>query len=126
MQAQAAPSDAGYALKARPIFTVGTIRYTRAGLVELFFWLLWGDLFCSLMTVVVPTLLPLILHRYRVPAIQIAAVVSGIPTLSNVVLNPIISYNFDRTRTRFGRRRPYIMLTTPGAVVFLAAIPFAP
>jgi MFS family permease len=44
----------------------------------------------------------------------------------NSVMNPIISYNSDRFRSRWGRRRPFIAVTTPLVVFFLCAIPFAP
>ena len=41
----------------------GTLRYSRAGLRWIFFWLLWGDVAFILMESVVPSILPLQLHK---------------------------------------------------------------
>ncbi len=110
----------------RATFTVGTLVYHRANLVTLFAWLLWGDFIFNLMQTVMPSLLPLILKRHHATDSQIAIIVNSLFMLMNMLLNPVISYRSDRTRTRWGRRRPYILLTTPLVVLFLALIPYAP
>ncbi len=110
----------------RATFTVGTLIYHRANLVTLFAWLLWGDFIFNLMQTVMPSLLPLILKRHHATDSQIAIIVNSLFMLMNMLLNPVISYRSDRTRTRWGRRRPYILLTTPLVVLFLALIPYAP
>jgi len=104
----------------------GTLVYTRGGLVALFSWLLWGDFMFQLMETVEPKILPILLKGHGATDFQTALIAGSLMMILNTFMNPIISYQSDRTRTRWGRRRPYIMLTTPFVVVFLAATPFAP
>jgi maltose/moltooligosaccharide transporter len=108
------------------IWSVGTLGYTQAGLVVLFGWLLWGDFIFSLMEGVMPSLLPLSLKNHGASNREIAIIVSTLYMAVNTVMNPIISYKSDRFRSRWGRRRPFIVVTTPLVVLFLCAIPFAP
>ena len=107
-------------------FRVGTLIYSPAGLVTLFAWLLWGDFVYTLMENVMPALLPMALKDNGVSNQAIAFIVSSLSMLVNTVGNPIISYKSDRFRSRWGRRRPFLLVTTPFVVLFLAIIPFAP
>lgn len=107
-------------------FTVGTLVYSRAGLVTLFGWLLWGDFVFTLMSYVMPSLLPLLLKGHGATNKQIAFFASGLGMLVNIVMNPVISYRSDRYRSKWGRRLPFIIWTTPFVVLFMAAVPFAP
>lgn len=110
----------------RGVFTVGSLSYTRAALVALFGWLIWGDFVLALMEQVLPALLPLLLKSHAASDTEIVIIGSTLGMAMNAALNPIISYNSDRFRSRWGRRRPFIVVTTPFVVFFLAAIPFAP
>lgn len=107
-------------------FTVGTLTYSRAGLISLFGWLLWGDFIFTLMESVMPALLPILLKEHGASNREIAVIASTLFLVMNSVLNPVISYQSDRFRSRWGRRRPFIFLTTPFVVLFLIAVPFAP
>lgn len=107
-------------------FRVGTLVYTRASLIRLFVWLLWGDFTYTLMQCVVPSLLPLLLRENGASNIAIGFVVSSIFMILSTVACPIISYKSDRFRSRWGRRRPFILVTTPLVVLFLSLIPFSP
>jgi MFS family permease len=107
-------------------YRVGTLVYTRSGLLALFGWLLWGDFVFTLMESVMPSLLPLILKDHGASNKAIAIIVGTIYMVANAALNPVISYRSDRFRSRWGRRRPFIVVTTPFVVLFLAAIPFGP
>ena len=107
-------------------FSIRNLVYTRAGIVTLFSWLLWGDFMFQLMEAVEPKILPLLLKQHGATNQQIAFIAGSIMMMLNTFMNPIISYNSDRTRTRWGRRKPYIIITTPFVVLFLAATPFAP
>jgi maltose/moltooligosaccharide transporter len=107
-------------------YTVGTLVYTKAGLIALFGWLLWGDFIFTLMENVWPSLLPLILKNHGASNKAIAIIATTLYAVANAVMNPIISYRSDRFRSRWGRRRPFIVVTTPLVVLFLAAIPFGP
>lgn len=108
------------------LYRAGTLAYTRPGLVVLFAWLLWGDFVFTFMEAVLPSLLPLLLKDHGANNREIIIIVSTLSMVMNAVLNPVISYNSDRFRSRWGRRRPFIFLTTPFVVLFLSAIPFAP
>jgi MFS family permease len=107
-------------------FTVGTLVYSRSGLIVLFSWLLWGDFVFTLMYNTMPSLLPVLLKGHGATNQQISFFTSGIAMLANLVMNPIISYRSDRYRSRWGRRRPFILWTMPFVVFFMAAVPFAP
>lgn len=107
-------------------YTVGTLVYTPGGLAVLFSWLLWGDFIFTLMESVMPSLLPLILKQHGASNREIAVIVTSIYMVINGILNPVISYNSDRFRSKWGRRRPFIFVTTPFVVLFLCLIPFAP
>lgn len=107
------------------LYRVGTLAYTRAGLVTLFSWLLWGDFVYTLMEAVLPSMLPILLKQHGANNREIA-VIGTIYMVANMIMNPIISYRSDRFRSRWGRRRPFIIVTTPFVVLFLSAIPFAP
>lgn len=106
-------------------FRVGTLIYTPASLVALFAWLLWGDFVFTLMEAVMPSLLPLLLRDNGASNQAVAFIVSSIYMVVNSIANPIISYKSDRFRSRWGRRRPFILATTPLVVLFLALMPFA-
>ena len=73
-----------------------------------------------------PSLLPLLLQNSGASNQAIAFIVSSIYMVVNAVANPIISYKSDRFRSKWGRRRPFILVTTPFVVILLALIPFAP
>jgi MFS family permease len=107
-------------------FRVGTLVYSRAGLVSLFAWLLWGDFVFTMMENVMPSLLPILLQDNGAGNQAIAFIVSSIYMVVNAIANPIISYKSDRFRSRWGRRRPFILATTPFVVALLALISFAP
>jgi maltose/moltooligosaccharide transporter len=56
------------------------------------------------------------------------SVVGGIMTIDNIfaiVLLPFLGALSDRTRTKLGRRRPYLLIGAPLALIFFAIIPFA-
>ena len=60
--------------------------------------------------------------------VESKALIGSIMTLDNVFalfLIPIFSALSDRTRTRIGRRMPYIIVTLPLSALLFAAIPFA-
>ena len=111
---------------ARKVFKAGTLTYTAAGLGALFFWLLWGD-FCFIMTGVVwRNILPLQIKALAVPDWVIGLITISIPSTLNMLLNPVISTTSDRFRSRWGRRRPFMMVATPVIAVLMAVLGFAP
>lgn len=67
---------------------------------------------------------PMFLGNY----IESSAVIGAVMTLDNVLavfLIPVFSALSDRTRTRIGRRMPYIITLLPLTAVFFALVPFS-
>jgi maltose/moltooligosaccharide transporter len=107
-------------------FHAGTLTYSLGGLFLLFFWLLWGDFCFSLMVVVWRSILPLQIRALDMPNWVIGVIAVSIPSILNVLLNPIISTASDRYRSRWGRRRPFMLIATPFIAIFLCLLGFSP
>jgi len=107
-------------------YRVGTLRYTKAGLVAVFAWLLWGDFCFTLMEDVWPRILPLyLLKGVGLSPGNATLIRHWLPQVIGVFLCPIISFRSDRHRGRWGRRIPYIILTAPMLSFFLAGLGFS-
>lgn len=106
-------------------FRVGTLTYTRAGLVTLFLYLLWGDFCFTLMEAVVPSVMPVKFNAMGAPNWVLGLILTTIPNLMNTVINPFISFRSDRFRSRWGRRIPFLAGATPFLVVFLILMGYA-
>jgi MFS family permease len=107
------------------LFTCGTLRYTPATLAKLFGWLLWADFTFQLMEQE-PTLMIMQARDYHLSAATIAFLLTTLATICNFCLNPVISSWSDRYRSRWGRRRPFLMVTTPFIAMSLILVPWAP
>lgn len=103
-------------------YKAGTLIYTKAALLTLMGWLLWGDFVFNFMEVVVGSFLPLKVKGMAAPDWFIGVVLTTVPSLLGMALNPIYGVASDRTRTRFGRRIPYLLATTPIVAVLLVMI----
>jgi Na+/melibiose symporter-like transporter len=105
---------------------VGTLQYTKAGLVQLFIWLLWGDLIFQLMESVAPNVVPLLFKDLGVSDFWLPILMTTIPQIINTGLNPFISTASDRYRGRLGRRIPFLLYSAPfisGCLVLIAFYP---
>lgn len=112
------------ALPARS-YSVGTLRYTRAQLAQVFVWLLLGDFCLHLMdNGVVPTLVPLQFEALGANKTVYNFVYITLINIMYTVLTPIVSVWSDRTRTRMGRRRPFLLIATPLLALSLIALGF--
>lgn len=107
-------------------YRVGTLQYTKAGLFTLFFWVLWGDFCMTLMETVIPSILPLKLKALGATNTNMALIMTTIPMSLNVMLNPTISFSSDRSRSRWGRRIPFLAVATPFVCLALVLLAFAP
>ena len=103
----------------------GTLTYTKAGLVMLFAFLLWGDFAITLMDTVVPSILPLKLKDLGASNIIIGLLISSIPSFMAVGMNPYISFKSDRFRSKWGRRIPFILFTLPFLCLSLLLLAFS-
>jgi maltose/moltooligosaccharide transporter len=106
-------------------FTCGTLHYTPAALAVLFGWLLWGDFTMTLMESM-PYLLSMQFKDHALSNMAMTILMVTIATVCNIALNPVISYSSDRYRSRWGRRRPFLLFATPFVTLFLVLIPWAP
>jgi maltose/moltooligosaccharide transporter len=104
------------------LYSVGTLHYNRIALGKLFFWLLLGDFCFSIMTISLPTLLPLQLRGLGHDSAEIAWVLS-LSSLTSLVFSPFVGVFSDRLRSRFGRRRPFLFVSTPIMAAGLLIIP---
>lgn len=107
--------------------SVGSLLYTKAGLVVLFGWLLWGD-FCFTLfeSIGGPNILTLYLQdNFRASNLQVNVIFNVIPQLIGVFVGPILSFKSDRHRGPRGRRIPFMIWTTPFLCMFAAAMGYS-
>jgi MFS family permease len=104
------------------VYQVGTITYDRPRLAKLFFWLLLGDFCWNVMETALPKLLPLQMDSQGVKASGIAWMMST-GSLAALIFSPFIGVWSDRLRTRWGRRRPFLFISTPIMAAGLLIIP---
>lgn len=95
------------------VWSVGTLTYTTTGLVVLFLWLLWGDFAWSTKERSVGTVVQLVFQQYKISDTLTGLVLGTLPAAISLFVAPIISYKSDRCRSPWGRRIPFLLLTTP-------------
>ncbi len=119
---------AGGAVKAaqRPIYRAGSLIYSAAGLRRIFAWLLAGEVVFMLIDVLEPKILPIILKQHEATDSQIAIIIGSVNAVMQMIVMPPLGYCSDRTRSRWGRRIPYLAFVTPFVTLFLVLTPFAP
>jgi maltose/moltooligosaccharide transporter len=105
------------------VWRAGTLVYYRKDLIRLFFWLYIGQFTSWMENVAVPIFFPLLMMSIGFNALEIGSLWSIFP-LGALIVFPIIGTLSDRTRTRWGRRRPWDLLTTPIWYIGLVALPF--
>lgn len=105
------------------VWRAGTLVYHKKDLVRMFFWLYIGQFTFWMENIAIPTLFPLLMASKGFNAAQIGSLWSIFP-MGALILFPIIGTWSDRARTRWGRRRPFDLFTTPVWFVGLVLIPF--
>lgn len=108
------------------IWSVGTLTYTSGGIVVLFLWLLWGDLAWSMRERSVGPMASWYLKHIGVSNLLFGLLMSSFPAVVGLILGPIISVKSDRHRGRWGRRIPFLLITTPAAAVGMLGLAFTP
>jgi len=103
-------------------YKVGTLTYTKIGLLTVSLLLLGGDFCFTLMEAVVPSILPLKFNALGAPNWALGLIVTTIPNLMNMVINPVISFRSDRFRSKWGRRIPFLAGSMPFLVLFLVLL----
>ena len=94
-------------------FRVGTLVYTKIGLMYLFIWLLWGDFCFTIMEFAMPGVLSVNIKGMGASNTITALFITTIPAFFNATVCPMISFKSDRMRTRWGRRIPILLVATP-------------
>jgi len=116
-----------YAPAPKKSFQVGTLSYTPPQLVNVFFWMLWGDFCLNLMdSGVQPTVIPLQLKKYGMSTTAIGAITGTAVEIMSVIMVVVISTWSDRHRGRLGRRMPFMLYATPPLAACLIALGFSP
>jgi MFS family permease len=110
----------------RRIYRVGTLKYTVVGLAVMFGFMLLGDLAMSFKDRSASLLLQLELRKYGATDFFVGFVTGSLPAIINVLLGPLVTYKSDRMRTRWGRRVPILMLSTPIMVITLLGLAWSP
>lgn len=104
----------------------GTLTYTTVGLVALFCWLLLGDFSWSMRDRSVGPMAQWYLNQLQVPNIVFGLLISSLPVLVGLLLGPVISVKSDRHRGRWGRRIPFLLVTTPLAALGMIGLGLTP
>ncbi len=104
---------------------IGGLIYTRRGLLITAMVLLWGVFFWSLERNLI-AILPVIFKRYGASDQLIAAIMTSMPYVLIVLMQPIISIKSDRTRGPFGRRKPYIVGSALGMALCYIGLGWSP
>jgi|Laugresbdmm110sn_2_1035109.scaffolds.fasta_scaffold18821_1 hypothetical protein len=106
-------------------YKVGTLTYTARGLFSVLFWMLLGDFCLQIMEQLPTSLVPLQLRWADASAALIGFLTGSLPALLGIALNPFIGVQSDRHRGPLGRRRPFLLWSTPLVVVALLGLGFA-
>jgi MFS family permease len=97
-----------------------------AGLLATLFWLLVGDLAISIRDrAALPSGLEL-LHRNAASDTTTSLLVSTLPALLSLLLVPLLGYHSDRLRSRWGRRRPFLLAIAPVGAAAMLGLAFSP
>ncbi len=104
-------------------YSVGTLSYNRRQLVFLFFWLMWNDFSITLIEQI-GSMTNFVMKDHGATNTQIALM----GTVGSVFfwINPWVSTWSDRLRSKWGRRRPFLLIAAPFFAFFLAATPYMP
>lgn len=104
----------------------GTLTYTFAGIVALFFLLLAGDFVWSLRERSVGVITQLLLKQHGASDFLVGLYLVALPGILGLLVGPVISYRSDRHRGRWGRRIPYLFFSTPIAFLGMVGMAFTP
>jgi len=105
------------------VWRAGTLVYYKKDLIRVLFWLFVGQFTFWMQQIAIPVLFPLLFRMKGFSVGQIGSLWSLMP-LGGMLLFPVLGVLSDHTRTRFGRRRPYDLFTTPFWFAGLILLPF--
>jgi MFS family permease len=108
------------------LYRTGTLIYTRAGLTRLFMWLLTGDFFWQLRERAITPAMQLLLRKFGASDRFVGLMMGTMPAALGITLSPIVSFRSDRFRSGWGRRIPFLLLSTPPAFLSFIGIALSP
>jgi maltose/moltooligosaccharide transporter len=106
-------------------WSVGTLTYTLHGLIVLFGLLLLGDFAYALRERSVVPISQVMLRQYHASDLTTSLIYGAIPAFLTVLIWPVVSVWSDRTRTRWGRRIPFLFWPTPLVCLALVGLAYA-
>lgn len=107
-------------------WTVGTLTYTGSGVIALFALLLLGDFVWSMRERSVGPMAHWYLNHLEVPSVVFGLLLSSFPALLAFILMPIIGVKSDNHRGKWGRRIPFLLVTTPLAALGMIGLALSP
>lgn len=105
---------------------VGTLTYTGTGLIVLFAWLLLGDFVWSMRDRSISPMAQWYLKHLEASNLLYALILTSFPSVLTLLIAPVISYKSDRHRGRWGRRIPFLLVTTPIAAFGMIGMGLCP
>ncbi|MDY0964660.1 MFS transporter [Massilia sp. CFBP9026] len=104
----------------------GTLRYGAWGLCVLIGWLLVGALGIAVRERWAGPIGLLVLRNHDASDTAVAMLLSTVPALISLLVVPAIGLRSDRSRSRWGRRRPFLLVSAPLAAAAMLCVALAP
>jgi len=113
-------------LRAHPRWQAGTLRYGAWGLAALTGWLLVGELGIAVRERWAGPIGLVVLRHVGASATTTALLLSTVPALIGLLVVPAIGLRSDRCRSRWGRRRPFLLVSAPLGALAMLCVAAAP
>ena len=94
--------------------------------MAVFCWLLWGDFAWMLKERSAQPIVQIMMRKFDASDFLTGLFLLSLPAAIGLLLGPVISYRSDRHRGRWGRRIPYLLVTTPIAGAAMFGLAFSP
>ncbi len=104
----------------------GTLRYGTWGLCVLVGWLLVGALGIAVRERWAGPIGLVVLRDHGASDTAVAMLLSVVPALISLLVVPVVGMWSDRSRSRWGRRRPFLLATAPLAAAAMLCVALAP
>ena len=99
------------------LYKVGTLTYTKTALIQVAFWMLWGDFIFQLLESM-PTVTPLLL-RWHGASDLLIGLAGSLSSVVSFLWYPVVATQSDRHRGPLGRRRPFLLWFAPPVLLSL-------
>ena len=105
---------------------VGSLSYTKSGLVTVFFWLLLGGMTWVLKDRAGQPIVQVLLSNYGASNNFSSVLVGAIPSSIAIWILPFLGYFSDRYRSSWGRRIPFLAVVIPIVVISMLGLAASP